>query len=299
MKCTFLSYVIILLLVGLSCKTTKNIPRETSETNNAQPKLKNYGIGKLLDSITSKYLVYQNLSIKFKLNAEFSQENHELEGILRIKKDSLMWISLTAPLGIEVARIVLSKDSVFFLNKLKREYLIKPYTFFEHLLNIELSYNDIQSIFTNQIFLFSETDEERNLAMNPYSSERDMIKKTFFRDKDSVNYVLKTHRKHKIKRIMKKPPKDENNIIVENIKIMPNLFKIQSVEIFDYIDNRYLLINYSDFDLINQTPFPTTIDFRVKDSTLTFFLKLRYNKITLNQPFNYSFSIPDSYKKID
>lgn len=129
MKYTFLSYL-ILLLIGLSCKITKNIPKETSETNIVQPKLKNYGIGKLLDSITSKYLVYDNLSIKFKLNAEFPQENHELEGILRIKKDSLIWVSLTAPLGIEVARIVLSKDSVIFLNKLKREYLIKPYTFF-------------------------------------------------------------------------------------------------------------------------------------------------------------------------
>ncbi len=295
----FLLYFIVLLLIGLSCKTTKHVSQEIPETKNVQPKLKNYGIGKLLDSITSKYLVYQNLSIKFKLNVEFSQENHELEGILRIKKDSLIWISLTAPLGIEVARVMLSNDSVTFLNKLKREYLSKPYTFFEHLLNIELSYNDIQSIFTNQIFLFSETDEERNLAMNTNSSERDVIKKTFFRDKDSVNYVLKTHRKHKIKRMMKKPTKNENSFIVENIKIIPNLFKIQSVEIFDYIDNRYLFINYSNFDLINQTHFPTTIDFLVKDSTLTFFLKLQYNKITINQPFNYNFSIPYSYKKID
>ncbi|MCX7862211.1 MAG: DUF4292 domain-containing protein [Bacteroidales bacterium] len=298
MRLTLSLLIIFVFILLHSCKTQRPTLKQSGDATANQPKLKNYGIGKLLDSITSKYLMYENLSIKFKLQAEFSQETHELEGVLRIKKDSLMWISLTAPLGIEVARVVLSKDSVIFLNKLKREYLIKPYNYFENLLHVELAYTDLQSIFTNQIFLFSETDEERNLAMNPNSSERDYIKKTFFRDKDSVNYVLKTHRKHKIKRMMKKPLKDENNYIVENIKILPKLFKIQTVEVFDYIENRYLLVNYGNFERIHQTYFPTSIDFHIKDSTQTVVLKLQYQKITLNQPFNFSITIPESYKKL-
>ncbi len=290
--------VIVCFVAMISCKTTTPVVKETA-INNDQPKLKNYGIGKLLDSVNSKYLQYSSLSVKFKLSAEFAQSNHQLEGIFRIKKDSVIWISLNAPLGIEVARVVLFADSMIFLNKLKREYLIKPYSYFEQFIHAELAYKDIQSILTNEIFLFSETDEENNLAMNENSSEKEFIRKTFFRDKDSVNYILKTHRKHKIKRMIKRPIRDDKKNIVENIKIQPKTFKVQTVEIFDYVENRYLLISYNDFQPTQNSLFPNTVNFLVKDSTKTFNLTLTYTKITIDHLFNFNVTIPESYKKIE
>ncbi len=296
----YILFLLLIIVTFFSCKTTSKTTQIEAEKQSQQQqnKLSNYGIGKLLDSVSSKYLLYNNISIKINVIAELFNESHQLEGILRIKKDSIISISLLAPLGIEAAKIILYADSILFINKFKKEYFIRPYSFFEQQFQLELTFNDIQSILTNQLFLYSETDEERNLAMNEFSSERDYIKKTFFKDKDSVNYILKTHRKHKIKRYLKKPLKDEKSFIVENIKIVHNQFKIQAIEVIDYSEKRSLLVEYSNFETINNTLFPTMFNFTAKDSTQQFVLKLMYKKINLNQELNFSINIPSTYKKI-
>ncbi|NSW45906.1 MAG: DUF4292 domain-containing protein [Bacteroidales bacterium] len=295
-KLHYLILPLILTIFFIACKTTQStLKKDTPSFSNNVVKFKNYGIGKLIDSITLHYLNFDTLSIKFKISVDFSDESHNLDGVYRIKKDSLIWISLTAPLGIEAARILLTQDSIYFLNKLKKEYFIKPYSFFENSYKVELEFKDLQAILTNQLFLFSETDEEKNLEMNPNSNERDYIKKTFFKDKDSVNYILKTHRKHKIKRSIRRNAKE---LIVENIKITPKTFKISNIEILDYIDNRQLQINYNQFEPINNQLFPQTVDFILKDSLKTFQVKLEYTKITVNGETNFSFNIPKSYNRL-
>jgi len=286
---------IILTIFFIACKTSKSTLKKENPPININIKFKNYGIGKLIDSITSNYLNFDTISIKFKIYVDFSDESHNLDGVYRIKKDSLIWISLTAPLGIEAARILLTQDSIYFLNKLKKEYFIKPFSFFENNYKVDLEFKDLQAILANQLFLFSETDEEKNLEMNPNSNERDYIKKTFFKDKDSVNYVLKTHRKHKIKRSIRRNTK---GLIVENIKITPKTFKISNIEILDYIDNRQLQINYNQFEPTNNQLFPRTVDFILKDSLKTFQVKLDYTKVTVNGETNFSFNIPKSYKRL-
>jgi hypothetical protein len=181
------------------------------------------------------------------------------------------------------------------MNKLKKEYFIKPYSLFENNYHVELTFNDIQAILSNQLFLFSETDEDSNLEMNPNSNEREYIKKTFFRDKDSINYILKTHRKHKIKRSIRRNTKD---MIVENIKIIPQTFKINHIEIVDYIENRKLDIEYQQFENINSKLFPKSLQFVIQDSLKTFQVQLEFSKVTINGESNLSFNIPNSYKRL-
>ncbi|MGQ9847118.1 MAG: DUF4292 domain-containing protein [Bacteroidales bacterium] len=290
----YIFFILIVVFFAFACKTKKYVVDATKPAN-TNLKLKNYGIGKLIDSITSHYLFYDTLYVKFKLKIDLSEESHNIDGVFKIKKDSLMWISLTAPLGIEAARILLTQDSVYFMNKLKKEYFIKPYSFFENNFQFELKFTDIQAILTNQLFLFSETDEESNLAMNYNSNEREYIKKTFFKDKDSSNYILKTHRKHKIKRSIRKNTKE---LIVENIKIMPHTFKINWVQIVNYTENKELNIEYQQFETIQNTLFPKLIQFIVKDSSKVFQIQLEYSKVTTNSECNFSFNIPNSYKRL-
>jgi len=297
--------ILITLFITLySCNLFKHSTKK-EEIQNQKPieapqqKLRNFGIGKLIDSIKANYLNYETMSIKFNLEAQLLQEKHQLEGILRIKKDSLIWVSINAPLGIEAARIIINTDSIIFLNKIKKEYVVLPYYFLDNQFNLELNYSDIQSILTNELFLYLESDEERNLNMNSLNNEKEIIRKTFFKDKDSVNYILKTHRKHKLKKIQKKNLKEIKNPIVESIKIKPNIFKIELIEIYDYITNRYLAIKYNDFTTTNNTNFPMSIQFNAQDTTRNISLLLKYNKITLNQNFNFNTTIPSNYKKIN
>ena len=67
---------------------------------------------------------YEWLTAKVDIDAEGNgMAFNDLSGQLRMAKDSIVWLSVTAPLGIEVARIKVSNDSVWVLNKVEKTYL--------------------------------------------------------------------------------------------------------------------------------------------------------------------------------
>ena len=50
----------------------------------------------------------------------------DLSGQLRMRRDSLLWLSVTAPMGVEVARVKVSTDSVWIINRMEKNYLAEP-----------------------------------------------------------------------------------------------------------------------------------------------------------------------------
>ena len=48
----------------------------------------------------------------------------DLSGQLRIRKDSLVWLSVTATMGMEVLRAKISNDSVWIVNRLEKTYFL-------------------------------------------------------------------------------------------------------------------------------------------------------------------------------
>ena len=61
-----------------------------------------------------------NLSIQGEING---QSFNDLSGQLRMRKDSLVWVSVTATMGVEVLRAKISNDSVWILNRIEKTYL--------------------------------------------------------------------------------------------------------------------------------------------------------------------------------
>ena len=54
------------------------------------------------------------------------QSFNDLSGQLRMRKDSIVWLSVTATMGVEVLRAKVSNDSVWAVNRLEKTYLAEP-----------------------------------------------------------------------------------------------------------------------------------------------------------------------------
>ena len=50
----------------------------------------------------------------------------DLSGQIRMRKDSIVWLSVTATLGVEVLRAKVSVDSAWVINRLEKRYLAEP-----------------------------------------------------------------------------------------------------------------------------------------------------------------------------
>ena len=279
---------LVLLVVFTSCRQTRSLSNE---------KVRLMGARKLYSQITNNYLPYKTLSIKFDAKIESEDLNQSVSGTLRIRKDSLIWVSITPALGIELARLQFTPDSIMFMNRLKNEYFVSAYDYFENKLQTDISFDDLQAIFTNEIFLYSENDEESNENFNPDSLDRDFFRKTFIASTDSNRYVLKTHRKHKIRKRIKK--NKTNELIVETLKIAPEIFKVTNVDVEDYTEKRTLKIKYSDFIDVNTKVLPTIINIDVQNAEKLFKTQLKYTKITVDSDVGFPFKITEKYKRIN
>ena len=61
-----------------------------------------------------------NLSIQAEGNG---MAYNDLSGQLRMRKDSIVWLNVTATMGVEVLRAKISNDSVWILNRIEKTYL--------------------------------------------------------------------------------------------------------------------------------------------------------------------------------
>ena len=84
-----------------------------------------------------------NLSIQAEGNGMTSDD---LSGQLRMRKDSLVWLSVTATMGVEVLRAKVSNDSVWIVNRLEKTYLAEPLDTVSAQLGMPLSLPLVQTL---------------------------------------------------------------------------------------------------------------------------------------------------------
>ena len=90
---------------------------------------------------------FEWLTANMDIQAEGNGMNFDdLSGQMRMRKDSLVWLSVTASMGIEVARAKVSTDSVWIVNRLEKTYLAEPLDTLSTQLGMPLSLSLIQTL---------------------------------------------------------------------------------------------------------------------------------------------------------
>tara|TARA_B110000027_G_scaffold93377_1_gene98642 strand:+ start:1002 stop:1736 length:735 start_codon:yes stop_codon:yes gene_type:complete len=98
------------------------------------------------DDIEVNAFKFDYFTAKAKLNYTDGDQKLSAVANLRIKYDSLIWISISPGLGIEVLRLKLTTDSVFLIDRIAQNYTKSSYREFNHFYGINLNFKWIQAI---------------------------------------------------------------------------------------------------------------------------------------------------------
>ena len=71
---------------------------------------------------------------------------NDLSGQVRMRKDSIVWLNVTATMGVEVLRAKVNADSVWVINRLEKSYLAEPLDTVSAQLGMPLSLNLVQTL---------------------------------------------------------------------------------------------------------------------------------------------------------
>ena len=78
-------------------------------------------------------------------------ETHDVNLSVRIASGKAIWISVTALMGVEAGRALITPDSIKIMNRLKHEYLAVPFDTVYSFTGSKLSFDDLQALLTGNV----------------------------------------------------------------------------------------------------------------------------------------------------
>jgi hypothetical protein len=258
--------LLLLLPVFFSCKTHRRIVKEP---------IKEYGADYLFTKLKEHEFRYEWFSSRFNLDLTIDKKKNSLSGQIRMRKDSTLWVTLSPALGVEMARVLLTQDSVKFFNRINNTYYTGDWTMVNQMLQMNIDFDIIQALLMGIDLTFYEDGK-------------------FRASYDSKEYNLVTSGRGKLKKYVKNKEDDER-IYIQNIYLNPESFKITSMKIKEIKrDNKKLDALYSNFRLVNDQLFPHRV---VYDITADYPIKvdMTYSKISSGGELSFPFNIPAKY----
>jgi hypothetical protein len=166
MRYTVTAGVLTILIFSLfSCKTVKQInkaiaPKDTSSVTIVdQSKLDSIMMVKAtIENLNRNYIDFKTFNAKIKVQYQDSKgKNQDLTAIVRIVKDSAIWISLTATfVNFEAYRVLITRDSVIVLNKINKEVQYRTFDYLQEVTEIPFDYKTLQDLLIgNPVFIDS------------------------------------------------------------------------------------------------------------------------------------------------
>lgn len=206
-------------------------------------------------------LAFNYLVIKSKINFKSKGNTTNLTANIRIKKDSIIWLSITPGMGIEVVRAIITTDSVKVINRLDNKYDAYSISYIKETLGLELDYTTLQNLIVGDVLLpFGEADKV-------ITTDETWQVKQLHSGLDVVTLIS---------RIQKKVTQAEA--------------KNQ--------DQKYLLTTYKDFILTDSVLFHQEQSLMVKDGTDTSFIEASHQKIEFpKKSVAFPFNVPKRFEK--
>ncbi len=264
---------ISLSLMMLACRPSKNIQKTAAVISKVDTTAvvavkdnKTADSARFIKDIYNKVIKnkinFTTFTAKVKAAYSSKEENEEATAYIRLKKDSVMWLSLRGPFGIEGFRILITRDSVKVINVLKKSIQYRSINFLQQVTGIPFDFAALQDMIVgNPVFIDSN--------INSYTSDSTHLQ------------IVMTGRIFK------------HLAIINN-----NDYKLVESKLDDINHiNRKCDIEYSGYNNSSGVPFSTERKISLTDES-KLNINLNFKQYTFNQPVTFPFNIPGNYKRL-
>jgi len=278
---------VVLVLIGFtSCKTTREI-----STVVAKP----ISTAKLLKNVEENSFDYSSFSIK-RINCQFSSNKNRATFKVNLKaiRDKEILVAISK-LNIPVGRVLLTPDSVKYVNYIDRNYFVDDYHYLSSFLNIDLDFASIQSIISNNAFSYRNDPKNKDF-------------KTFESFIETGMYVLQSEKEKKIFKLDEKGRTgkierrlkrlDDNALILQKMYFSPSNYALNKLLIVDKTNERTMELNFDEFVKVENKDYPGFISMNFISELQKVSLTIRMSGFSTEKLDSFSFNIPEKYQQI-
>lgn len=141
----------MLMLLLAACRTT-SVPVSTP----ARSTPASSAVWVSADSLASPGFRYEWLQARAKVTAFINGRKNEFTAHIRVRHDSVIWISLSALAGLEAARLMLTPDSLRLLDRLDKKQKLAAFAELQELTSVPLTFRQLENLIAgNPILVYS------------------------------------------------------------------------------------------------------------------------------------------------
>jgi hypothetical protein len=263
-----LTYSFFLCLLIASCAVTSN-----SEISVKLERRKTHELLHVLDSISKRKpeFFYSKVSTSY----SDTSKNLSFKTSIRMVKDSALNLLITYA-KIPIYNSMVTKDTISVMDKRSKCYYKEDLSYIKETFGVDFNYRNLE-----EIFLGLPIDYESN--------------QKYFQIHEPSNYIISSHRKHKIKRNEKKAKED----IVFKYYITNEVNHLKKMEISSPSDSIEIVVDYKTRETIDQYAIPKDVTVTITTPRNNILIDMTYEKSEINQRQPLVYIIPEGYEKCE
>jgi len=251
-------FLVLIAALGISsCRTTRSLTDDS---------IKPLSTRRLVKKVEQNAFDYDFLTIR-RINCRFSgnQNNTNFRVNLKAIKDEKILVSISK-INIPVGRVLLTPDSVKYVNYIDRNYFVDDYSYLSRFLNTKLNFEIVQSIISNNAFSYHDFEKRSNFANFSSSVEKGL-------------FLLESGEQQKM-------------------YFSPQNYALTKLIVNDELNARELKMVFEDFEKVKKKDYPGTIEMNMVSRGERINLKLRMNGFSTDKIDELTLRIPDRYEQI-
>lgn len=266
-KWFFTLLIVAIVMLAGSCRSTKKIQTAISKKDSVAVNSNSKSdsllfMSDLYSRIRSNHIDFNSFSGKVKVDFEGSDgKKSDFNAFIRIQKDSLIWISINAALGIEAFRVLVTHDSVKVLHKLEKVAQLRSLSYLQEVTKIPLTFRDLQML----------------IIGNPMYLDSNII--SYKKAPESISLI------------------SVGDLFKHLLTINNSDYRVEHSKLDDVDDIRARTadITYSKYEMKNGIRFSTLRKVTVSEKT-RLDIELDFKQFEFNEVLNFPFNIPRNYK---
>lgn len=256
--------VVLLLCIGLllsSCRSHRIVtgaPHSISAVQGRQAE------DTILQRADAHRIAYDWFATRIRVSYSDGQNEMDFTAAVRMRRDSVIWLSLQGPFGIEGARVLITPDTLRIVNHLSNEYINQPLSSLSRMLPIQASIRELQDfIMGYYLHLAGLTPQYRGLE-------------------DSLHLI-----------------QAESAQLLYRAFLYPQNYTMAKSLLTDKMAGQQMSITFGGYAIEAGQPFSDdrTIGLRQGDHAYT--LHLSYSKVRVNEPLDFPFEVGPGMRRSD
>jgi outer membrane lipoprotein-sorting protein len=216
----------------------------------------------VLARIAANQIPYKTFSERAMLTWDDGSSTQQFTGTIRVKKDSIVWMSL-GMMGFEGVRTFITPDSFKLLNKLSNEYLARDYNFIQSWILLPVNFGMLQQIITGEKISIDE-------------------KAAVVTEQDS-SYVLYL----------------ESDKLWEQVWVDTQNYTLKKLLLKDKLLKQDLTITFEGYNSLNQKPFSYKRQLVINRDGATYKLDMDIRHVHCDEELSFPFEVSEKYKKVE